>query len=71
MSAVLEILTPLPSEPGVGDGGLRLDVLDNDSILNASGMPLGGPGAGNGNFTTGEAYTIDKTASRRNRQPAR
>ena len=47
---------------GTGDGGLRLDVLDNDSILNESGIPLGGPGAGNGNFTTGEAYTIDKTA---------
>ena len=46
---------------GAGDGGLRLDVLDDDSILNASGIPLGGPGGGNGNFTTGEAYTIDKT----------
>ena len=47
---------------GSGDGGLRLDVLDNDSIQNASGSPLGGPGAGNGNFSTGEAYTVDKTA---------
>ena len=47
---------------GLGDGGLRLDVVDNDSILNASGAHLGGPGAGNGNFTTGEAYMIDKTA---------
>jgi len=46
---------------GVGDGGLRLDIIDNDSILNASGVPLGGPGAGNGNFTTGEAYIVDKT----------
>jgi hypothetical protein len=47
---------------GNGDGDLRLDVLDDDSILNASGVPLGGAGAGNGNFTTGEAYTLDKTA---------
>ena len=47
---------------GIGDGGLRLDVLDDDSIVNASGSPLGGAGAGNGTFTTGEAYTIDKTA---------
>ena len=47
---------------GNGDGGLRLDVLDDDSILNASGVPLGGAGAGNGNFTSGEAYTLDKTA---------
>jgi len=46
---------------GSGDGTLRLDVIDNDSILNASASPLGGPGAGNGNFTSGAAYTIDKT----------
>lgn len=47
---------------GGGDGGLRLDVIDDDSIRNVAGSPLGGPGAGNGNFNTGEAYTIDKTA---------
>ena len=47
---------------GNGDGGLRLDVIDDDSIQNASGVPLGGAGAGNGNFTNGEAYTFDKTA---------
>jgi len=47
---------------GSGDGGLRLDLLDDDSILNSAGIPLGGPGAGNGDFTNGEAYTIDKTA---------
>jgi len=46
---------------GNGNGGLRLDVLDNDSIQNASGIPLGGPGAGNGNYTSGEAYTVDKS----------
>ena len=45
---------------GSGAGDLRLDVVDNDSILNASGSPLGGLGAGNGNFTSGEAYTINK-----------
>jgi len=47
---------------GSGDGSLRLDLIDNDSIVNASGSPLGGPGAGNGNFASSEAYTIDKTA---------
>jgi len=47
---------------GNGDGNLRVDVLDNDTIINASGIPLGGAGAGNGAFTTGEAYMIDKTA---------
>ncbi|MGB7875907.1 MAG: hypothetical protein WBL25_16110, partial [Anaerolineales bacterium] len=45
---------------GNDDGGLRLDVQDNDSIINASGTPLGGPGMGNGNFTSGQAYTVDK-----------
>ena len=48
---------------GNGDGSLRLDVLDDDSIQNASGSPLGGTGAGNGNFTSGETYTIDKTVA--------
>jgi hypothetical protein len=47
---------------GNGDGGLRLDVLDDDSVVNASGVPLAGAGAGNGAFTSGEAYTIDKIA---------
>lgn len=47
---------------GTGNGTLRLDVLDDDSILDASGLPLGGTGAGNGAFSTGETYTVDKTA---------
>ena len=45
---------------GSGDGTLRLDVIDNDSILDSSGIPLGGTGVGNGNFNTGEEYTINK-----------
>ncbi|MFN8413117.1 MAG: hypothetical protein U0Z26_12090 [Anaerolineales bacterium] len=47
---------------GVGDGTLRLDLMDNDSVVNSAGTPLGGLGAGNGNFTNGETYTVDKTA---------
>lgn len=47
---------------GVGDGTLRLDLLDNDSIVDSSMVPLGGVGAGNGNFTSGEVYTINKSA---------
>lgn len=43
------------------DGTIRLDVIDNDSILDAGLSPLGGAGTGNGNFTTGEVYTVDKT----------
>jgi hypothetical protein len=46
---------------GAGDGTLRLDVLDNDSIQDIGLNPLGGPGAGNGNFNTGELYTVDKS----------
>lgn len=38
-------------------GSLALRLVDNDSIVNASGTPLGSPGAGNGTFT-GQAYTI-------------
>lgn len=47
---------------GTGDGTLRLDLVDNDSILDASLIPLGGLGAGNGTFTTGETYVINKNA---------
>ena len=45
---------------GSGNGSLRLDLLDNDSILDMGGNPLGGVGTGNGNFVTGESYTIDR-----------
>lgn len=45
---------------GAGNGSLRLDLLDNDSILDSAGSPLGGAGTGNGNFTTGEIYIIDR-----------
>lgn len=47
---------------GNGDGSLRLDLLDNDSILDATLIPLGGVGMGNGNFTTGEVYTVNRNA---------
>ena len=43
---------------GVGNGAIRLNVVDNDSILDISGKALGGPGVGNGNFGTGENYVI-------------
>ena len=47
---------------GSGDGTLRLDLIDNDSILDTTANPLGGLGAGNGNYTAGGVYTVDKTA---------
>lgn len=46
---------------GTGDGTLGLNLVDDDSIVDRAGNPLGGPGVGNGNFA-GEIYTIDKTA---------
>ena len=45
---------------GTGSGTLRLDVDDDDTIRDLSGDRLGGNGRNNGNFTTGEVYTIDK-----------
>jgi hypothetical protein len=35
--------------------------VDNDSILDGSSNPLGGPGTRNANYTTGQVYTIKKT----------
>src|SRR5436190_8101567 len=46
---------------GSGDGTIGLNLVDNDSIVDTAGNPLGGTGAGNGNFT-GQLYTVDKTA---------
>ena len=43
---------------GTGAGTIRLDIVDDDSIRNASNTPLGGAGAGNGNFVLGESYTV-------------
>jgi photosystem II stability/assembly factor-like uncharacterized protein len=48
-------------DTGSGNGSIRLDLTDDDSIRNASNNPLGGTGAGNGNYTNGKPYTIIKT----------
>ncbi len=47
---------------GSGNGAIRLDVVDNDSIVDASSNPLGGNGNGNGDFISGEEYSILKSA---------
>lgn len=41
-----------------GLGTLGLELIDDDSITDAAGNPLGGPGAGNGDFSGGETYEI-------------
>ncbi|WP_088894155.1 DUF4347 domain-containing protein [Leptolyngbya ohadii] len=46
---------------GGGDGTIGLNLVDNDSIVNTLGVPLGAAGAGNGNFI-GEVYSIDRTS---------
>jgi hypothetical protein len=46
---------------GAGDGTLRLAVVDDDSIINATSSQLGTIGIGNGNFISAESYTLDKT----------
>jgi photosystem II stability/assembly factor-like uncharacterized protein len=45
-------------DTGTGDGKVRLDVMDDNSILDGIGNPLGGTGTTDGNFTGGETYTI-------------
>ncbi|MFN8413115.1 MAG: LamG-like jellyroll fold domain-containing protein, partial [Anaerolineales bacterium] len=45
---------------GSGSGTIRLNLIDDDTILDAASNPVGGVGAGNGNFITGETYTITK-----------
>jgi hypothetical protein len=45
---------------GTGSGTLRLDVVDDDTILDEVGNPLGGIGWENGNYTAVEGYTINK-----------
>jgi uncharacterized delta-60 repeat protein len=43
---------------GSSSGTIRLDVVDDDSILDPDSVPLGGPGAGNGDFFTGDVYDV-------------
>ncbi len=46
---------------GAGDGTLRLDLIDDDTVVDGLGRPLGGPGLVNGDFTAGDSYLIDRT----------
>jgi hypothetical protein len=45
---------------GTGEGNLRLDLVDNNTITSvANGSPLGGAGPSNGDFNLGQSYTVD------------
>lgn len=46
---------------GIGNGTIQLNLVDNDSIKDEFGNPLGGVGAGNGDFA-GETFTVVKGA---------
>jgi hypothetical protein len=43
------------------EGELKLQLMDDDSVRNSQGVPLGGNGIGNANFINGETYIIDRT----------
>lgn len=61
VSAVSDSVFNVTANTGSGSGNLRLDVLDDDSIRDSAGIPLGGVGVGNGNFNAGESYSMDKS----------
>jgi len=48
---------------GTTSGTIRLDLLDNDSIMDASSNRLGGMGTGNGDFITGDVYSVFRPAT--------
>jgi len=45
---------------GSGSGTIQLYSIDDDSIRDSLGQPLAGIGLGNGNFLSGEIYTVNK-----------
>jgi murein DD-endopeptidase MepM/ murein hydrolase activator NlpD len=45
---------------GSGNGTIRLDVVDDDSIKDMTNNPLGGIGVGNGSYSAGASYTMMK-----------
>jgi hypothetical protein len=48
-------------DTGTGSGTIGLNLIDDDTITDIAGNKLGGVGTGNGNFTTGQSYTLDRT----------
>lgn len=46
------------AKTGTGSGTIKLNLLDNDTIVSNIGSKLGGTGLSNGNFLAGESYTV-------------
>jgi len=63
VTPVSESIYTVNVNTGTGDGTIRLDVSDDNTIMNKDAPPkaLGGALIGDGNFTTGQTYIIDKT----------
>jgi hypothetical protein len=59
VSGSMETYT-VTANTGTGDGKIRLNVKDDNSIKDGGGNPLGGTGTTDGNFTNGETYTISR-----------
>lgn len=57
VAAVSGTIYTVTAGTGTGTGTLGLNLSDNDSIVDAASNPLGGAGAGNGNFS-GDAYSV-------------
>jgi hypothetical protein len=47
---------------GYGTGTVKLNLVDDDSIVSTAGAKLGGLGVGNGTFTNSEVYTVNQRA---------
>ncbi|MEG3974854.1 putative Ig domain-containing protein, partial [Microcoleus sp. herbarium8] len=52
----------VPVNTGTLDGTVQLDLVDNNSILNALNAPLGGAALNDGNFK-GQVYTVGKNSA--------
>jgi hypothetical protein len=48
-------------DTGNGTGTIRLDVVDNNSIVDEMSNPLGGLSMGDGDFISGETYTVENS----------
>jgi len=63
LSVVSETTYTVSVNTGAGNGTIRLDVMDNNSIVDAASNPLGGAALDDGDFISGEIYTIIKSAT--------
>src|SRR5215216_66305 len=63
IASVLGATYTVSVNTGSGNGTIGLNIVDDDSIIDSGNHPLGGAGTGNGSFTNGEMYTINKSVT--------